>query len=56
MGVVKVMNPQGMCETLAQVFSASSSDALWCRLTLAACYQLAQFVLKTCFALVDRVG
>ena len=29
---------------------------MWCRLTLAACYQLAQFVLKIGFALAKKVG
>ena len=32
----------------------TTDDAIWCRLTLAACYQLAQSVLKIGFAIAKK--
>ena len=40
---------------IVQTFNPSD-DAFWRRLTLAACYQLAQSVLKIGSALAERVG
>ena len=34
----------------------TTDDAFWCRQFLAACYQLAQFVLKIGSGLAERVG
>ena len=34
----------------------TTNDTFWCRLTLAACYQLAQSVLKIGSVLAERVG
>jgi len=39
-----------------QLNPLTTDDAIWHRLTLAACYQLAQSVLKIGFALVKKVG
>ena len=33
----------------------TTDDAIWCRLTLVACYQLAQSILKIGYALANRV-
>ena len=41
---------------LSGINPLTTDDAIWCRLTLAACYQLAQSVLKIGFALAKKAG
>ena len=42
--------------TMEHIQKISTDDAFWCRLTLTACYHLAQSILKIGSVLAERVG
>ena len=55
--VTPIKPPWRCCEALAGLFNPlPTNDAIWRRQILAACYQLAQSVLKIGSALAERVG